>query len=131
MKQSIDSSQYSIDSKVRLSHPYSTAYIRQKNQTNNIRLTILLLFISGSFLALTLPAVVLNLIMSMNWKTRLSSFKIYFNSNAIFYYTITRLLMIINHSINFILYFVVGKRFRQDLNILCFGHWRKYSSRRS
>ena len=115
-----------MDSRRRLSHPSSTAYIRQKSQTNNIRLTVLLLFISGSFLALTLPAVVLNLIMSMNWKTRLSSFKIYFNSNVILYYTITRLLMIINHSINFILYFVVGKRFRRDLSILCFGHWRRH-----
>lgn len=126
MKQSSDSSQYSIENKPRSPRPFSNCSLRQRTQTNNIRLTILLLVISGSFLALTLPAVVLNLIMSMNSKTRLSSFKTYLNIHTNFYYTITRLLMIINHSINFILYFVVGKRFRRDLNILCFGHWRKF-----
>ena len=126
MKQSSDSSQYSIEIKPRSPKPFSNTSIRQRTtHTNSIRLTILLLVISGSFLALTLPAVVLNLIMSMNSRTRLSSFKTYFNLHTNFYYTITRLLMIINHSINFILYFVVGKRFRRDLNILCFGHWRK------
>jgi hypothetical protein len=33
--------------------------------------------------------------------------------------------MIINHSINFILYFVLGKRFRRDLKRLFSGYWRK------
>lgn len=41
-------------------------------------------------------------------------------------YTLGRLLMIINHSINFILYFVLGKRFRRDLKQLFSGYWRKF-----
>ncbi len=70
--------------------------------------------------------------MSMKLKSRssifkndLSSMNENYSSDTILYYTIARLLMIINHSINFILYFVVGKRFRGDLKIICFGYWRK------
>lgn len=36
-----------------------------------------------------------------------------------FYYSIARLLMVINHSTNFVLYLLVGKRFRRDLKRLC------------
>lgn len=111
--------------------------MRQRSHTNNIRLTILLLVISGSFLVLTLPAVVLNLILSTKFRDPLTNFKTYLNlvnknysSNRVFYYTIARLLMIINHSVNFMLYFVVGKRFRRDLKILCAGYWRKLCRQR-
>jgi hypothetical protein len=41
-------------------------------------------------------------------------------------YTLQRLSMITNHSINFILYFVFGKRFRHDLKQLFTGYWRKF-----
>jgi hypothetical protein len=62
---------------------------------------------------------------SLLFKNYLTSTNENYNSDTILYYTIARLLMIINHSINFILYFVVGKRFRQDLKMLCFGYCRK------
>jgi hypothetical protein len=42
------------------------------------------------------------------------------------FYTLARLFMIMNHSINFILYFVLGKRFRRDLKQLFSGYWRKF-----
>jgi len=137
LRSSIHQSNLSIKSSIGIKigshHRYKSSMICQKTNANNIRLTVLLLFISGSFLALTLPAVVLNLIMTTKLKTRSSNFETYlnstnenFNSDTILYYTIARLLMIINHSINFILYFVVGKRFRRDLKILCLGYWRKF-----
>jgi len=47
-------------------------------------------------------------------------------SYTILLYTLQRLLMITNHSINFILYFVFGKRFRHDLKQLFSGYWRKF-----
>ena len=94
-----------------------------------MRLTILLLFISCSFLILTSPAVIFNLIMSMKLNSKSLTMENYihssndhFHSNTIIYYSLARFLMIIHHSINFILYFVVGKRFRRDLKhfyIIC------------
>jgi hypothetical protein len=70
--------------------------------------------------------------MSIRFKKHsyLSSTNENYNSDTKFYYTIARLLMIINHSINFILYFVVGKRFRRDLKILCFGYEKKFCRQR-
>jgi len=132
IKKSTLSVESSLEIRINSNYQYQSSIIRQRTQTNNIRLTILLLFISGSFLVLTLPAVVLNLIMSTRFKKRsyFNSTNENYNSDTIFYYTIARLLMIINHSINFILYFVVGKRFRRDLKILCFGYERKLCGQR-
>jgi hypothetical protein len=95
------------------------------------------LFVSCSFLALTLPAVVINLIMSTKLQTKSTISKDYlllinenYNSDTVLSYTIARLLMIINHSINFVLYFVVGKRFRRDLKKLWLGFWRRFYRQR-
>lgn len=135
---STELSTLSFELKTRSHHRLEMSSLRHKSvhisNSNNTRLTILLLFVSCSFLALTLPIVAFNLILSIKLKNPSSTF--YNNhlssttnasrrSDTVFYYTIARLLMIINHSINFILYFVVGKRFRGDLKILCFGYWRK------
>jgi hypothetical protein len=75
--------------------------------------------------------------MSTKSKTKSSNLKDYLeltnenlHSDTILSYTIARLLMIINHSINFILYFVVGKRFRRDLKKLCLGYWRRLCRQR-
>jgi hypothetical protein len=113
-------------------YKYDNCLQRQSINTNNIRLTILLLFVSCSFLLLTLPAVVFNLIMSIKLETRSTNFNNHLkttNKNLIThtepYYTLARFLMILNHSINFILYFVVGKRFRRDLKNLFSDSWRK------
>ncbi|CAF3393216.1 unnamed protein product [Rotaria sp. Silwood1] len=132
MKQSSVSIESSSETKTRSDYQYEKSVIRQTTNTNNMRLTILLLFVSCSFLILTLPAVVCNLIMSIKLKTISSTFTNYLsttddnlNSDTICYYTIARLLMIVNHSINFILYFVVGKRFRRDLKNLCINYWRR------
>ncbi|CAF3162293.1 unnamed protein product [Rotaria socialis] len=98
------------------------------------RLTILLLFVSFSFLVLTLPAVVVNLVMSMKLNAKSSTINNYDTYSIVrdgtsvdtnIYYTFARLSMIINHSINFVLYFVLGKRFRHDLKQLLVGYWRK------
>ncbi|CAF0784918.1 unnamed protein product [Adineta steineri] len=141
---STELSTLSFELKLRSHHRFEISSIRHKSMhtsnSNNTRLTILLLFVSCSFLALTLPAVVLNLIMSRKSKTlsstfynnHLSSKTTDNNRSDKIYYTIARLLMIINHSINFILYFVLGKRFRRDLKQLFTGYWRKlYRSRYS
>ncbi|CAF2406133.1 unnamed protein product [Rotaria sp. Silwood2] len=132
MKQSSISIESSLETKIRSHYQYETSLIRQTTNINNMRLTILLLFVSCSFLILTLPAVVVNLIMTTKVKPKLSTFKNNFsltddnsNSDTSSYYTIARLLMIVNHSINFILYFVVGKRFRRDLRNLCVSYWRR------
>ena len=107
--------------------------MRQRKNSSNTRLTILLLFISGTFLALTLPAVVLNLIVSIQLTPNGTTFDISIDTSrrdqqltAKTYYTICRLLMIVNHSTNFLLYLVVGKRFRRDLKLICLGHWRQF-----
>jgi len=129
MKQSEVSTEVSLEIKIRSGCKYESSLIRHTTNKNNTRLTVLLLFVSFSFLVLTLPAVVLNLIVTTKFKPKSSHFIIYsspinrsLDSDRFFYFAITRLLMIINHSVNFILYFVVGKRFRRDLKrlFICF-----------
>ncbi|UJR27366.1 hypothetical protein I4U23_008658 [Adineta vaga] len=140
---STELSTLSFELKARSHHRFNVSSLRHKTMhqtnSNNTRLTILLLFVSCSFLALTLPAVVLNLFMSTRLKSPSSTlYNHHLNSIAtnniqsdtVFYYTLARLLMIINHSINFILYFVLGKRFRRDLKQLFLGYWRKLYRRR-
>lgn len=130
---STELSSLSVDARGRARRPYEISSIRLKSistsNSNNTRLTILLLFVSFSFLVLTLPAVVLNLIMSAKLQSKPSTINSMSNesnsSDTIFYYTLARLLMIMNHSINFILYFVLGKRFRHDLKQLFVGYWRR------
>lgn len=121
-----------LEKKIRSHCQYEHHIIRQTTNTHNIRLTVLLLFVSFSFLILTLPAVVFNLIWSIKLKPGPSYLQnVFSKTNAptspdkVLYYTIARLLMILNHSINFILYFVVGKRFRRDLKSLCINYWRR------
>ncbi|CAF2080639.1 unnamed protein product [Rotaria magnacalcarata] len=129
IKESSISIESALENRVR-SHEHSL--IRQTTSTNNMRLTILLSFISCSFLILTLPAVVINLTMSTKLTISSSNFKNYLrltneilNSDIMCYYTIARLLMVFNHAINFILYFVVGKRFRRDLKKLFICYRKK------
>ncbi|CAF1307402.1 unnamed protein product [Adineta ricciae] len=135
---STELSTLSFELKSRSNHRYEVSSIRHKimhqTSSNNTRLTILLLFVSCSFLALTLPAVMLNLFMPTRFESSSSTLYNYQlksitkgdnRSDTILYYTLARLLMIINHSINFILYFVLGKRFRRDLKKLFLGYWRK------
>ena len=142
---STEFSTLSFEMKARAHHQYEGTSVRhQKSLTtsnsSNTRLTILLLFVSCSFLVLTLPAVVLNLIMSKKLKSgslipplsqHYSSISESIQSaDTTLYYTLTRLLMIVNHSINFILYCVLGKRFRRDLKQLFVSCWRKLSRSR-
>ncbi|CAF1098184.1 unnamed protein product [Rotaria magnacalcarata] len=128
----------SVEIKNRSRYHYEDSSTCNRTTNNSylthIRLTILLLFVSFSFLILTLPAVVVNLVMSMKLNAKSSTI----NNNDTYsitrggtsvdtniYYTFARLSMIINHSINFVLYFVLGKRFRHDLKQLLVGYWRK------
>jgi hypothetical protein len=136
---STEVSSLSFEMKTRWQHHYESASIRHHkslntSRANNTRLTILLLFVSCSFLILTLPIVVLNLIISSQAKPGSSVLKnnpLYSISSernqpeTILYYTLTRLLMIMNHSINFILYLLLGKRFRRDLKQLFINYWRQ------
>ncbi|CAF1013673.1 unnamed protein product [Adineta ricciae] len=122
------STETSLDIKHRSDHLCENSFIGQTTNTNNIRLTILLLFVSFSFLALTLPSVVFNLIVFTTFQSRprtTTNFSTVARYNLPLYaqlcHAIIRLFMIMNHSINFILYFVVGKRFRRDLKRLCCG----------
>ena len=136
---STEMSSLSFEMKTRWQHHYESASIRHHkslntSRANNTRLTILLLFVSCSFLVLTLPTVVLNLIISSQAKSRpsvLNHHHLYSintetnQSETILYYTVTRLLMIMNHSINFILYLLLGKRFRRDFKQLFINYWRQ------
>jgi hypothetical protein len=78
-----------------------------------------------------LPAGVINLIMMTKLQRKASSPWQYtyindsYDTESILYYTLARLLMIINHSINFLLYFVLGKRFRRDLKRLVCLYWKR------
>lgn len=132
MKQSSTSNESTLEAEFRSNYVYESHVIRQATTINNMRLTILLLVISCSFLILTLPAFVVNLIIAIKSKARSSAFLNNINSNydnsnssVMCYYHIARFIMIVNHSINFILYFVVGKRFRQDLKNLCKSYCRR------
>ncbi|UJR21495.1 hypothetical protein I4U23_024579 [Adineta vaga] len=125
------STETSLELKHRSDHSNENSLMRQTINTNNMRLTIVLLFVSFSFLVLTLPSVVFNLIALRTFQTRTPKSKnlstlTYYNLPlyAQFCHAIIRLFMIMNHSINFILYFVVGKRFRRDLKRLCFGCYK-------
>ena len=127
LKQASASADLSLEMQSQTPNQSDTSVMRQTSPTNNVRLTILLLFVSCSFLVLTLPAVMINLILAKKWSSKSSTWNYPFyssydplHSEAAFYYTIGRLLMIMNHSINFILYFVFGKRFRRDLKRLFF-----------
>lgn len=133
-----ESSTVSFETRIRSRQQYKVSPTRNKSTNNpnlnHRRLTILLLFISFSFLAFTLPAVVINLIMLMKSETSLSSFNNYNVFSIIMVHdikepnllhTLARLSMITNHSINFVLYFLVGRRFRRDLSQLLFGYWRR------
>lgn len=131
MKPSSTSIESSLETKIRSNDHYEQFVMRHRTNTNNMRLTILLLFVSCLFLLLTLPAVLINLVLSTTLKTP-SNLKYYANlrhdnyiSESLCYYKFARLLMILNHSINFILYFVVGKRFRRDLKNLFINHCKK------
>ena len=144
MKQSSISTEYStlsFETKTRSNYQCDSSFIRHHkslntSRTNNTRLTILLLFVSGSFLLLTLPTVVLNLILSITSKSSASILHTnpFFtpisadptHSQTILLYTLTRLMMIINHSINFILYLLLGKRFRRDFKQLFLSLTRRF-----
>ncbi|CAF1124611.1 unnamed protein product [Rotaria sordida] len=128
----------SFEMKNRSRYQHEISCIRHKSintsNSNHTRLTILLLFVSCSFLVLTLPVVVFDLIISTKLHTRSSTlYNNYLNSittdntdsDIFLFYTLARLLMIINHSVNFIFYFVLGKRFRHDLKQLFIGYWRR------
>ncbi|CAF2733540.1 unnamed protein product [Rotaria sp. Silwood2] len=135
---STELSTISYEMKNRSRRQYEITSIRHKSintsSSNHTRLTILLLVVSCSFLVLTLPVIVFNLIMSTKLQTRSPILQSnYINSITpdktdsitVLLHTLARLLMIINHSINFILYFVLGKRFRRDLKQLFVGYWRR------
>ena len=134
---STEMSSLSFEMKTRSQHHYESSSIRHHkslntSRVNNTRLTILLLFVSCSFLLLTLPTVVFNLIISSQARPRSSVLNNHLyskstekNHSEALYYTLTRLLMIMNHSINFILYLLLGKRFRRDFKQLFLNYWRK------
>ena len=136
---STDLSTLSFEMKKRpsYSHSYENAFKyhnSNKIKSNHARLTILLLSVSISFLILTLPAVVSNLFQVItfdknssnsnnNYLNLLKSNKMNVSSDP--YYTFARILMLMNHSINFILYLTFGKRFRHDLKRLFINCCRK------
>ena len=134
---STELSTLSSEIKTRSQHHLEISSIRPKpsaniSHSNNTRLTILLLFVSFSFLVLTLPAVLLNLILSRrsSWthpSLQVISIDDNHDQRTTLFYTIARLFMIINHSINFILYFVFGKRFRRDVKQLFVVYWKQPS----
>ena len=132
MKQSNGSGDMSLEMADSTLDQYEAFFARRPTSISNIRLTVLLLFVSFSFLLLTLPAVVINLVMLMKFPTRTTSWNSPWTTvddnedpETSPYYTIARLLMIMNHSTNFVFYFVVGKRFRRDLHKLCLDCWRR------
>lgn len=94
---------------------------RRSSGDTNSRLTVMLLCISFTFLAMTLPVNIV-LIVTGFWKVsdidvdRAAKFKLV--------RTITELLMYANHSSNFFLYCATGQKFRRQICLLLCRRWR-------
>ena len=94
---------------------------RRSSGDTNSRLTVMLLCISFTFLAMTLPVNIV-LIATGFWNVsdidvdRAAKFKLV--------RTITELLMYANHSSNFFLYCATGQKFRRQICLLLCRRWR-------
>lgn len=89
----------------------STQQKKMETRRANSKLTVMLLSLSFSFLCLTLPMNIMMIaVVFWNKKTHSDEENATFNLMR----TVTELLMYTNHTINFMLYFLTGQRFRQQ-----------------
>ncbi|XP_064620739.1 probable G-protein coupled receptor 139 [Lineus longissimus] len=90
----------------------------------NIQVTSMLLFVTTAFLCFTLPICILFIIRTVEFSTHSIE-------GAIDYIVMdaaTRLLMYLNHSCNFFLYCLVGRKFRMSLAAMCCSKKRRQTS---
>ena len=87
---------------------------------SNVRLAVMLLVVSITFLLTTLPMNVLMIVMAFFQNY---SDDDYFRTNIQLARTVTELLMYTNHAINFFLYSASGEKFRRQIRLLfCCNH---------
>ncbi|CAG5116118.1 unnamed protein product, partial [Candidula unifasciata] len=79
--------------------------------SGNVRMTVMLLTVSFTFLLTTLPMNISNIVASIWFNTPSNSNQT--RSKGILFGTLASLLMYLNHSINFLLYCATGRKFRQ------------------
>ena len=90
---------------------------RRNTKDANLKLTIMLLTISFTFLATTVPMNVV-MIASVVWRNEMDNPKQ--SAKLVLIRTISELLMYLNHSINFFLYCATGQKFRNIvLRMIC------------
>lgn len=89
----------------------------QRNTINSRKLTIMLLSITCAFIVLTAPSMVINILREKGQP--------YFNlenpkdmARYILTRQISRILLYLNHSVNFFLYCVTGSKFRRELSAM-------------
>jgi len=111
-----------------LSHPHAEGKIaspagstRRSGGESSTRLTVMLLCISFTFLAMTLPV---NIVLIATGFWNKSEFDVARAAKFKLVRTITELLMYANHSSNFFLYCATGQKFRRQICLLLCRRWR-------
>lgn len=87
----------------------------QGNAVNSRKLTIMLLSITCAFIILTAPAVTIHILREKG-KPFFDLTKPQDMAKYILTRQVSRVLLYLNHSINFLLYCITGSKFRQELN---------------
>ena len=101
------------------------------SQEADRRMTIMFLSITFAFLVLVLP---INIILILRHLVKVGPYPdvmIKHNARMSLAETIGRVLMTVNHSINFFLYCATGRKFRQELCLLCRCKCKEQAVRRS
>ena len=94
---------------------------RRGGGESSTRLTVMLLCISFTFLAMTLPV---NIVLIATGFWNKSQFDVARTAKFKLVRTITELLMYANHSSNFFLYCATGQKFRRQICLLLCRRWR-------
>ena len=102
------------------SAPLTSTATTSSSDGDNTRLTVMLLVVTFTFLATTLPMIVVSIAGAFFWKLQGQSLATFSLVR-----TICMLLMYVNHSINFFLYCATGQKFRRQLALLFCGRRRK------
>ena len=92
---------------------------RKATKDNNVKLTVMLLSVSFTFLITTFPMAVV-MILHPRWNAELETASVQLVTQRHMIRTVAEMLMFLNHSINFYLYCALGQKFRnQVIRALC------------
>ena len=92
---------------------------RKATKDNNVKLTVMLLSVSFTFLITTFPMAVV-MIYHTQWNRELETASVRLVTQRQLIRTVAEMLMYLNHSINFYLYCALGQKFRnQVIRTLC------------